>query len=301
MMKLSVLSILIFIHLSTYAQEQFIEIEGKKIWVHTKGIADRKPGEPLIVFESGLGTPLGHWDTLLEGVSELGPWLAYDRPGIGKSEPDEEMPTIQNVSQKLLKILEAFQLEPPYLLVGHSLGGVYVRGFAVYHPEKLAGLVIIDPGDFTETQENKRLYYKVFGWDDAKIDEQLLQIEQTRKSRRTDAPKSIKEESQVLKDLRVNDFQEIANSPLPNIPVHILAGGRLDYPKKFHSKEYDEYTLFQSKMKYRLARWIAVVQSVDKGMFFYSSDAGHFVHRDDPELALSSIKIALEDYAEMKK
>lgn len=301
MMKLSVLSILIFIHLSTYAQEQFIEIEGKKIWVHTKGIADRKPGEPLIVFESGLGTPLGHWDTLLEGVSELGPWLAYDRPGIGKSEPDEEMPTIQNVSQKLLKILEAFQLEPPYLLVGHSLGGVYVRGFAVYHPEKLAGLVIIDPGDFTETQENKRLYYKVFGWDDAKIDEQLLQIEQTRKSRRTDTPKSIKEESQVLKDLRVNDFQEIANSPLPNIPVHILAGGRLDYPKKFHSKEYDEYTLFQSKMKYRLARWIAVVQSVDKGMFFYSSDAGHFVHRDDPELALSSIKIALEDYAEMKK
>ncbi|HAA18575.1 MAG TPA: alpha/beta hydrolase, partial [Cytophagales bacterium] len=64
------------------------------------------------------------------------------------------------VADRLVRILEYLEVEPPYLLVGHSLGGVYVRGFAVYYPEKLAGLVIVDPGDFTETLENRREYYR---------------------------------------------------------------------------------------------------------------------------------------------
>jgi len=53
-------------------------------------------------------------------------------------------------------------------------------------------------------------------------------------------------------------------------------------------------------MQHRSSRWINVIQSVDKGMFFYSADAGHFVHRDDPELAISSIKIVLQDYFLLK-
>jgi pimeloyl-ACP methyl ester carboxylesterase len=71
--------------------------------------------------------------------------------------------TIKNVADRLIKILEQLDLEPPYLLVGHSLGGVYVRGFAVYYPEMLAGLVIVDPGDFTETQQNKLITMKFSG------------------------------------------------------------------------------------------------------------------------------------------
>lgn len=62
------------------------------------------------------------------------------------------------------------------------------------------------------------------------------------------------------------------------------------------SKEYDEEALFRSKMKHRIARWTDVVQSVDKGMLFYSGDAGHYVQWDDPELVIASIKIALQDY-----
>ena len=54
------------------------------------------------------------------------------------------MPTIKNVSDKLIKILNYLELEPPYVLVGHSIGGLYVRGFAVYYPDLLAGLVIWD-------------------------------------------------------------------------------------------------------------------------------------------------------------
>lgn len=295
-----IISAILIIPLSGHSQERFITIDGTKIWINTSGIESREEGQPLFVFESGLGTPMDHWDRILEGVTELGPWITYDRPGIGKSEPDEELPTIKNVSDKLIKILESLNQPPPYILIGHSLGGTYVRGFAVYYPEKLAGLVIIDPGDFTETQENKRLYYDVLGWEEEKIDAKIASEINTRTRRIGEAPLSIREESQVLETMRENDFMEINSSHLPNIPVHIITGGRFDLPPERRSKEYDEEALFRSKMKHRVARWTDVIQSVDKGMMLYSGDAGHFVHYDDPDLVVSSISIVLKDYLRMK-
>lgn len=283
------------------AQERSIPVDGSDIRIHTSGLDQREKGQPLIVFESGFATPMGHWDTIWEGVAEIGPFFAYDRPGVGASAPIDEQPNIKKVSDRLVKILKQLELEPPYLLVGHSLGGAYVRGFAVYYPELLAGLVIIDPADFTETQLNKREYYEVLGWDDERIDQELASIEQKHAERRAKMSKSILAESQALTDLRATDFKEITESPLPNIPVHILVGGRFDMPPMFRSQEYDNEALFRSKIRHRVARWTDVIQSVDRGMLLYSGDAGHFVHRDDPSLAISSIRITLQDYLEMEK
>jgi len=122
-----------------------------------------------------------------------------------------------------------------------------------------------------------------------------------RKKGRAQAPLPIQREGQVLAEIRSKEFKEITESNLPNIPVHILTGGRFDMPQKFRSKEYDDEALFRSKMKHRVSRWTDVIQSVDKGMLFYSGDAGHFVHYDDPELLISSIKIVLQDYQILKQ
>jgi pimeloyl-ACP methyl ester carboxylesterase len=249
-----------------------------------------------------MGTPMGNWDSLLEGVSSFAPIITYDRPGIGESEPNEEMPTIKNVSDRLIKILNYLHIDPPYILVGHSLGGVYVRGFAIYYPGLLAGIVIIDPGDFTETQENKRQYFRDIGFNDLAIDSLFRKFDQEsiQNKQKSTATVSIQNEGIVLEDLRKSDFKEINNSTLPNIPVHIITGGRYDTPVSMRRTEYNDSLLFRSKMRHRSNRWTDVIQSVDKGMFFYSSDAGHFVHIDDPELAISSIKIVVNDYYLLK-
>lgn len=300
-MRLTLFTISILISINTYSQKRFITIDSTKIWINTIGIENRKEGQPVIVFESGHGTPMGHWDRILEGVSGLAPLITYDRPGIGESESDNEMPTIKNVSDKLIKILKHLDIDPPYVLVGHSLGGVYVRGFAVYYPQLLAGLVIIDPADFTENNQNKRDYYDVLDWDDSRIDTMLADIKHGLEKRNENVPKSVQEEGKVLSDLRETEFKEITDSPLPNIPVHMITGGRFDLPERFRSKDFDDEVLFRSKMKHRVARWTDVIQSVDKGMLLYSGDAGHFVHYDDPELVISSIKIVLQDYELIKK
>ncbi len=281
---------------SVQAQQRFITVDETKIWINTVGLENRAEGQPVIVFESGAGTPMGNWDRVLDGVAAMAPLVTYDRPGIGKSEPVEEMPTIKNVADRLVRMLDQLEVDPPYVLVGHSLGGVYVRGFANYYPDLLAGLVIVDPGDFTETQENQRPYYDVLNWEEAKVDSLIQAFIDIRKTGRQDAPGAIQREGQVLEQLRVDDFDEINSKALPNIPVHILTGGRYDKPMARRSKEYDEELLFRSKLKHRVSRWTDVIQSVDKGMLFYSGDAGHFVHWDDPELLISSVRIVLQDY-----
>jgi pimeloyl-ACP methyl ester carboxylesterase len=296
-MRLALIVVTILISLNSFSQKRFITIDSTKIWINTIGIENRKEGQPVIVFESGLGTPMGNWDRILNGVSELAPLVTYDRPGIGESEPDNELPTIKNVSDKLIKILNYLELGPPYVLVGHSLGGVYVRGFAVYYPEMLAGLVIIDPADFTEDKVSRRVYYEEIGMSKERVDEMMQAIYYGTPN--LTVPKSVQEESQVLGELRESEFKEIKQSPLPkNIPVHIITGGRFDMPERMRSKEFDEEAVFRIKMRNRVARWTDVIQSVDKGMLFYSGDAGHFVHYDDPELVISSIKIVIQDINE---
>jgi pimeloyl-ACP methyl ester carboxylesterase len=296
--------VIILISLNLSAQKRFLTIDSTKIWINTIGIENRKEGQPVVVFESGLGTPMDNWDRVLTGVSALVPLVTYDRPGIGESAPDNEMPTIKNVCDKLIIILNHLDIAPPYILVGHSLGGTYVRGFAVYYPNLLAGLVIIDPADFTETKLNKRKPFYDIGLTNEQVDtlfKKWQKEDEENKNKPTDKPKSIIEEGEVLAQLRETDFKEITNSKLPNIPVHILTGGRYDTPLIFRIKELNDSLLFRAKMKNRVDRWTDVVQSVDKGMLFYSGDAGHFVQWDDPELLISSIRIVLQDYKLLKK
>ncbi|MEL6629098.1 MAG: alpha/beta hydrolase [Bacteroidota bacterium] len=295
-MKYLLLSCCFLLATAVSAQRRFVAVDSTKIWVNTIGLDDRKEGQPVLVFESGHGTPMDHWDKVLPGVSKLAPVITYDRPGVGPSEAIEEMPSIENVAHRLVRLLEALEVPPPYILVGHSLGGLYVRGFAIHYPELLAGLVIIDPADFTETHQNKRAHYDVLNWEAVRVDSLIQKFIDNRKRRHQEAPPAIRREGQYLETIRENEFEAIQEHQLPNIPVHILVGGRFDKPEQFRSKEYDEEALFRSKMRHRVSRWTAVIQSVDKGMLFYSAGAGHFVHFDQPELLIASLRIVLKDY-----
>jgi pimeloyl-ACP methyl ester carboxylesterase len=289
----------ILISLNTYSQKRFITIDSAKIWINTIGIENRKKGQPLIVFESGYGIAMYNWDKILTGVSALAPLFTYDRPGIGESEPDNEILTTRIVPDKLMKILNYLKIEPPYVMVGHSLGGLYVRSFAVYYPDLLAGMVLIDPADFTETMENRRLPYLDILRSAGLVDS--LFAKWAREEAENIEQGKIARDGILLRLLSKNDFYEIRNSKLPDIPVHILTGGLYDIPPGDRPAEYNDSLLFRSNKKHTMERWTEVVQSVNKGMLFYSGGAGHFVHCDDPELLISSIKIVLNDYELLKE
>jgi pimeloyl-ACP methyl ester carboxylesterase len=103
-------------------------------------------GGPPIVFQSGLGDDRAPWAEVFRGLAGRHTVLAYDRPGYGGSSgaaPGPRDPC--SVAAEMRAVLAAAGLKPPYVLVGHSLGGLYQHAFAQLYPGEVAGLVLLDP------------------------------------------------------------------------------------------------------------------------------------------------------------
>jgi pimeloyl-ACP methyl ester carboxylesterase len=100
-------------------------------------------GPVTVVFENGLGTPIEEWDAVVPAIAAKARTLCYDRrraPAAGSL----VMRTAADMVADLEKLLAALSVSPPYVLVGHSWGGVVARVFAHRHPSKVAGLVFVD-------------------------------------------------------------------------------------------------------------------------------------------------------------
>jgi pimeloyl-ACP methyl ester carboxylesterase len=102
-------------------------------------------GRPIVVFESGMGDGTGSWDTIQPAIAKLTTTLAYDRSGLGQSEPAPQVHDINQSAHELHSLLEKSGLPAPYILVAHSMGGLIIRAFANRYPHEVAGMVLVDP------------------------------------------------------------------------------------------------------------------------------------------------------------
>jgi pimeloyl-ACP methyl ester carboxylesterase len=97
------------------------------------------------VLQSGLGDGKVAWKKVLPALEKLGPVYAYDRAGYGGAARLEGTRDPCTIARELHDQLRKDGVPPPYLLVGHSLGGLYQYVYARLYPEEVAGLVLLDP------------------------------------------------------------------------------------------------------------------------------------------------------------
>ena len=98
-----------------------------------------------IVFENGLRATVDGWDKVIDGVAPDASIFAYNRPGYGHSQAAETPRDGATIVEELRQFLKHKGLAPPYILVGHSLGGLYMQLFAKRYPQEVSGLVLVDP------------------------------------------------------------------------------------------------------------------------------------------------------------
>lgn len=110
-------------------------------------VATAGDGRYTVIFESGFGTDLRTWRKVAPAVAQSARVVTYSRAGHGTSDARPEPRTIAQITTELEELIAAAQLAPPFILVGHSYGGLLVRSFAARHPEQVAGLVLVDPSD----------------------------------------------------------------------------------------------------------------------------------------------------------
>ncbi|MBC8027372.1 MAG: alpha/beta fold hydrolase [Steroidobacteraceae bacterium] len=101
--------------------------------------------KPTIVLQSGLGDDRTTWNGIYDALLEKHSVFAYDRPGYGGSAPALSPRDPCTIATELHALLGSSGVEPPYILVGHSLGGLYQYVFGRLFPEDTAALVLLDP------------------------------------------------------------------------------------------------------------------------------------------------------------
>lgn len=123
-----------------------MEIPGRKLRVDDRSlhVLSRVSSGPTIVLESGIGMPLTTWSWIFDQFAARGTSvLAYERPGVGFSS-GARPPAPERYPEQLMSVLRIAGAPPPYILVGHAVGGLLIRMFAARYPELVAGMVFVD-------------------------------------------------------------------------------------------------------------------------------------------------------------
>jgi pimeloyl-ACP methyl ester carboxylesterase len=209
-------------------------------------------GSPAVVCEIGLGGALEEWAVVQQQVAKFTHIVTYDRIG---SNHDELRLTGRDVAQELRQALVNAGIDPPYILVGQSFGGVYNRVFASMYPDEVAGIVLLDPSqeDFIAWMEKQH---------------------PTRCISKADV-KDWPEGAGIWDTL-----EELKNSgPLPNVPTIVVTGTRpSDDPLRVEILP--EWTRSH-------ADWVT---TLPQGRHVLAPESGHGVHVEAAELVVRLIR-----------
>ncbi|PKD42264.1 alpha/beta hydrolase [Methylomonas sp. Kb3] len=97
-----------------------------------------------VIFENGLGGTLEGWAEIYPKIARDNTALVYNRAGYGNSEEAATARDGRHIVEELRGLLVNQGLTPPYVLVGHSLGGLYMQWYARHHPDEVAALILVD-------------------------------------------------------------------------------------------------------------------------------------------------------------
>lgn len=120
----------------------FAQVDGHRMHYRLSG-----DGDVTFVLEAGLGGHSGSWGALEFALGKIGRVFVYDRAGLGWSEAGPAPRTVKQIARELHQLLATARIPGPYILVGHSLGGLNQVRHAMDYPDGIAGVLLIDPSN----------------------------------------------------------------------------------------------------------------------------------------------------------
>lgn len=222
---------------------------------------------PPIVLQAGLGDDHRAWQAIEPALAQDHRVIALDRPGHGTT-PDTTAPRDPcTIAAEQRAQLRAAGLAPPYVLVGHSLGGTYQYVYAKLYPQDVAGLVLVDATPLHHWSRMQK---------EAPESALLLRAVRTLLFKAIDR-REFDDQSTCLDRL---DLQQ----PL-NRPVRVLVAGRFNAgdPPAFRAM------LLRSRPTWLPLTGATALQTVP--------DAGHYIQKDQPQVVIEAIRAVLAEAA----
>lgn len=220
---------------------------------------------PTVVFEAGLGAGKESWAPVYQQVSTFSRAFAYDRAGYGISHTRfSRMHTrdADAIVDELRATLRSLELLPPYILVGHSVGGTFMELFARRYPREVAGVVLIDSrsADFSARCRQSDLR----GCEPPALLMAMM-------------PAGPRGEFAAAEDT-MNEVRTAG--PFPNVPLAVLSSGNIGGSDELH------------QLWMETQRDLAGL-SPDANHTI-CNECSHNIHHDDPELVIDSIRQVVE-------
>lgn len=140
------------------APGQLVDVGGFSLHLRCTG----EGGGPTVVVDAGNGDFSVTWFGIQREVEKSARICTYDRAGYGWSDPSPHPRTASHMANELHQLLVNADVKPPYILVGHSLGGLTVRVYASLYPDEVAGMILVDAGHEDQLQRLPPEYLRLY-------------------------------------------------------------------------------------------------------------------------------------------
>jgi pimeloyl-ACP methyl ester carboxylesterase len=278
---------------------------GRRLMLHHAGM-----GTPAVVIEAGAGAFGLDYLSIFELCAKRTTCVLYDRAGSGWSDPGPGEYSVREVVNDLHNALRKACIEGPYLLVGHSLGGMLVRAFTQHFPEEVVGLVLIDPATesfpppnegnerneavmqamLEELRRNPDIVREWYPTLFAEWEKLPQEVRDPLIARHLDPDRVTVGFREMQLGQRLQE--EVANGPaLPNMPIIVLTGMQIDSLPG--SSDEEMHAINQIK----LAAHAAFVNSVPQGEHRVLQDAGHLFYTQRPDVVVAAVSDILDRVA----
>jgi pimeloyl-ACP methyl ester carboxylesterase len=240
-------------------------------------------GNPTVILDTGSGETSESWKKIIESMAKETRFCAYDRAGYGQSEPGPLPRDSGREAEELYLLLNRAGIKGPYILVGHSLGGLNMQVFAGKYLDLVAGMLLLDPppfgwlkGDnFPELREMYR--------------QQVEALQSQSEAARSSTDPQAKSQSDFMAmaasemtEMFAGSFKQAAEiKSYGDIPLTVIASTQVNPNFGDSAQAYQQFWIAQSK---------ELAGKSTRGNFLLAEGSSHHIHLDAPQLVLGAIQ-----------
>lgn len=244
--------------------DEMIDVGGYRLHINCAGVSAK--GSPIVVMDAGGYDSSESWKKVQPEIAKFARVCVYDRAGLGKSErrPGPSYPS-QEVVKDLHTLLVNAHIAAPFVLVGHSFGGMNVRLYASQHPQEVVGMVLVDS---VHEDEMDRWVAMM----PPEIKQQVIDSDM----------------KGLLARLAISEGQVRAAHWHSDIPLVVLTHGVVN------PGDYGIPSMAAKGEALRLEMQEALARLSSRSKHIIAEKSGHYIQRDQPQLVIDSIRQVME-------
>lgn len=274
-----------------------VDVDGRRMHIDCEGTAS---DDPTVILDAGLGDSYLSWRKVQPEIAKFARVCSYDRAGIGYSDSSSRPRTSRVIAEELHRLLQAAGVAPPYVLVGHSMGGYDVRLYASLYRNEVVGVVLVDASH--PDQENRfppELNNMKGSWiREAEFIEFTMPLGIPRLlGLCDDGPEqraaecnfhTAREQVEELKSFSASAAETAATGPLGDLPLAVLSHDPdkplVDLPADLAKPTNQEW----EKMQEELARLST------RGTQTVAKNSSHYIQIDRPDVVIQAVRAIVD-------